>query len=166
MGLLGRARSVQRVKARKLKSFLFTLRDHFQIGNLLPILRVIKNLHGGSVVVETSSTCLKDGCHCLCYTTCGEVDVKISCSCFALVDFCSSLHKPFKADIAIASLAHVASSSIWNIPDVERVERHEPVGRIAGKGVTAVALVCSHLALLHEAEKALLRVDIRLGCRP
>ena len=67
--LLGRARSVHRVKARKLKRFLLTLRDHFQIGNLLPILRVIKNLHGGSVVVETSSTCLKDGCHCLCYTT-------------------------------------------------------------------------------------------------
>ena len=123
--LLGRARSVHRVKARKLKRFLLTLRDHFQIGNLLPILRVIKNLHGGSIVVETSSTCLKDGCHCLCYTTwnivkslkvmglfsceknkgdvkvsgkghgtCGEVDVKISCSRFALVDFCSSLHKP------------------------------------------------------------------------
>ena len=67
--LLGRARSVHRVKARKLKSFLLTLRDHFQIGNLLPIFWVIKNLHGGSVVVETSSTCLKDGCHCLCYTT-------------------------------------------------------------------------------------------------
>ena len=67
--LLGRARSVHRVKARKLKRFLLTLRDHFQIGNLLPILRVIKNLHCGSVVVETSSTCLKDGCHCLCYTT-------------------------------------------------------------------------------------------------
>ena len=114
--LLGRARSVHRVKARKLKRFLLTLRDNFQIGNLLPILRVIKNLHGGSIVVETSSTCLKDGCHCLCYTTwnivkrlkkkqkimvsgkgqgtCGEVDVKISCSRFALVDFCSSLHKP------------------------------------------------------------------------
>ena len=67
--LLGRARSVHRVKARKLKRFLLTLRDHFQIGNLLPIFWVIKNLHGGSVVVETSSTCLKDGCHCLCYTT-------------------------------------------------------------------------------------------------
>ena len=100
------------------------------------------------------------------------------------VDFFNILlssSKPFKADIAIASLAHVASSSIWNIPekdekwffewsivlewskitatvhfgnlwyfwlywpDVERVEWHEPVGRIAGKGVTAVALVCSHL---------------------
>ena len=33
-------------------------------------------------------------------------------------------------------------------PDVERVERHEPVGRIAGKGVTAVALVCSHLVAM------------------
>ena len=36
------------------------------------------------------------------------------------VDFFNILlssSKPFKADIAIASLAHVASSSIWNIPE-------------------------------------------------
>ena len=35
------------------------------------------------------------------------------------VDFFNILlssSKPFKADVAIASLAHVASSSIWNIP--------------------------------------------------
>ena len=166
--LLGRARSVHRVKARKLKRFLLTLRDHFQIGNLLLILWVIKNLHGGSIVVETSSTCLKDGCHCLCYTTWNIVkrlkkqkkgrnhgfrkrsrylwggrrqnQLQSLCPRWFLqqpsqtcgtgfvwklmvlklrVDFFNILlssSKPFKADIAIASLAHVASSSIWNIP--------------------------------------------------
>ena len=174
--LLGRARSVHRVKARKLKRFLLTLRDHFQIGNLLPILWVIKNLHCGSVVVETSSTCLKDGCHCLCYTTWNIVkrlkvmglfflpkkegrsqgfrkrswylwggrrqnQLQSLCPRWFLqqpsqtcgtgfvwklivlklrVDFFNILlssSKPFKADIAIASLAHVASSGIWNIPE-------------------------------------------------
>ena len=118
---------------------LLTLSDNFQVSNLLPIIRLIKDFDSGSIIIQASAASFQNCSHSFrhsackiqasikisCFKfwcsfhpfllaiktflpksrhliqrppvmslTCWQVNVEISCSWFAFIDLCCSLHKP------------------------------------------------------------------------
>ena len=50
------------------------------------------------------------------------------------------MKSPFKADVAVASLAAVATFRVWHVADVERIERHQTGRVVRSESVASVTL--------------------------